>query len=528
MSRSIRAGVDSFVGGLQSAAHLWSPPRAPLDPHDGAHPVPPLLKRSLEEIRDVVNESTLFSFSDLPAHIDAIANIGGIIDDRKYLLEKVLTLMARLGTNSEFGLRLQQIVINILYKDLPHPPASYLALPSPSHLVANANQSEGAMRPLPVNYAHRSADGSYYNPLMPSIGMAGSPYARSVPSQRCLSHAALPPPDLVFDTLLKRDKFVEHPGGISSLFFAFADIIIHNVFNTDPTVKGWTMNQASSYLDLSPLYGSSQEAVNSVRKNDGTGRLLEDVFADPRLLSMPPAVGALLIIFNRNHNYVAEKILSINENGNLKNPPPADPPARVAQDEEIFQRARLVNTGYFVQVILRDYVGAILGLARDGSPWRLDPLMSTRDPDHEVSPRGQGNVVSVEFNLLYRWHATISEEDVRWTKNHFAESMPGVDTRTVSVRDFVTNAVRALDPGGDVTQWTFGGLSRDSGRFRDADLARILQNATAAPASAFKARGTPEVLRIIEILSIEQGRKWGVCTVRSPFVVLTVSLTLQS
>lgn len=76
---------------------------------------------------------------------------------------------------------------------------------------------------------------------------------------------------------------------------------------------------------------------------------------------------------------MAEKILSINENGNLKNPPPVDPPARVAQDEEIFQRARLVNTGFFVQVILRDYVGAILGLARDGSPWRLDPLMVNRE-----------------------------------------------------------------------------------------------------------------------------------------------------
>lgn len=72
-------------------------------------------------------------------------------------------------------------------------------------------------------------------------------------------------------------------------------------------------------------------------------------------------------------------------------------------------------------------------------------------------------------------------------------------------------------------------LSRDgSGRFRDADLAKILQNATEAPASAFKARGTPEVLRIIEILSIEQGRKWGVCTVRIPYVVLSVSLTLLS
>ena len=190
---------------------------------------------------------------------------------------------------------------HLVYKDLPHPPASYLALP-PSHLVANVNQSEGATQPWPVNYAHRSADGSHYNPLMPSIGMAGSPYARSVPSQRCLSHAALPPPDLVFDVLLKRDKFVEHPGGISSLFFAFADIIIHNVFKTDPTVKGWTTNQASSYLDLSPLYGSSREAVNSVRRNDGTGRLHEDVFADSRLRNMPPAVGVLLVIFNRNHN----------------------------------------------------------------------------------------------------------------------------------------------------------------------------------------------------------------------------------
>lgn len=34
-----------------------------------------------------------------------------------------------------------------------------------------------------------------------------------------------------------------------------------------------------------------------------------------------------------------------------------------------------------MQVILRDYVGAILGLARDGSPWRLDPLMVNQEDD---------------------------------------------------------------------------------------------------------------------------------------------------
>ena len=65
----------------------------------------------------------------------------------------------------------------------------------------------------------------------------------------------------------------------------------------------------------------------------------------------------------------------------MKNPPPTDSNARDAQDEEIFQRTRLVNTGLFMQVILRDYVGAILGLARDGSSWRLDPLMVNRKDD---------------------------------------------------------------------------------------------------------------------------------------------------
>jgi hypothetical protein len=61
---SLRAGVDSVVGGLQSAAHLWSASRAPLDP-DGGHPVPSLLSRSLEEIRNVIDEGPPFSPSDL-------------------------------------------------------------------------------------------------------------------------------------------------------------------------------------------------------------------------------------------------------------------------------------------------------------------------------------------------------------------------------------------------------------------------------------------------------------------------------
>jgi len=46
----------------------------------------------------------------------------------------------------------------------------------------------------------------------------------------------------------------------------------------------------------------------------------------------------------------------------------------MAQDDEIFHRSRLVNCGLFMQIILGDYVGAILGLVRDGLTWRLNPL----------------------------------------------------------------------------------------------------------------------------------------------------------
>lgn len=52
----------------------------------------------------------------------------------------------------------------------------------------------------------------------------------------------------------------------------------------------------------------------------------------------------------------------------------ADTTRLQAQDEEIFQRARLVNSAFFIQVIFGDYVGAILGLTRDGHEWRLNPL----------------------------------------------------------------------------------------------------------------------------------------------------------
>ena len=112
------------------------------------------------------------------------------------------------------------------------------------------------------------------------------------------------------------------------------------------------MNDTSSYLDLSPLYGHNQAAQDTVRqKSLGRGLLYPDTFAEERLLFLPPAASALLVVFSRNHNYIADTLLKINEKKSWSDPPPDDATLRAKQDEEIFQTARLVNGGHFMAMI---------------------------------------------------------------------------------------------------------------------------------------------------------------------------------
>jgi hypothetical protein len=59
--------------------------------------------------------------------------------------------------------------------------------------------------------------------------------------------------------------------------------------------------------------------------------------------------------------YIAQKLLNINENGTFVFPPLQDEKARLVQDDEIFNRARLVNCGFFLQIIL----GGIIVSFRD-------------------------------------------------------------------------------------------------------------------------------------------------------------------
>ncbi|KAJ7281406.1 linoleate diol synthase [Mycena rebaudengoi] len=429
----------------------------------------------------VADTSTLAAIVDTIRHKDAI-------DDRALGLEHGLTFISRLP-DGNLATTLQNKTVELLYNDLSHP-----------HSTNIGN-----------SYAWRSADGSCNNVNMPDMGKAGTPYARSVQQTHPLPKHELPDAGLVFDTLLKRDGFVKHPAGLSSMMFSFAALVIHSVFRTSHTDVN--INETSSYVDLSPLYGHNQEAQDKVRAKDGRGELYPDVFAEDRLLLLPPAVCAILVLFSRNHNYIARRLFDINERGTYQDPKTLSGAQLLAQDEELFQTARLVNCGWFGSVVFSDYFSSILGLVRDGSSWSLNPFGEIRSPDHSVFDRGQGNVCSVEFNCLYRWHATTSQEDEKWVGDVFEKIFDGKAPEDVTPADFKAAAykVQAMQP--DITHWTFGQLERQpNGTFKDEDLANILHNATEHPAAAFRARGTPASMRLHEMMGIEQNRRWGVCS----------------
>jgi hypothetical protein len=61
-------------------------------------------------------------------------------------------------------------------------------------------------------------------------------------------------------------------------------------------------NETAPYLDLSMLYGVNDSETDAIRVKDGRGMLSPDCFFDNRVILLPPAVSALLILWNRNHN----------------------------------------------------------------------------------------------------------------------------------------------------------------------------------------------------------------------------------
>lgn len=299
-----------------------------------------------------------------------------------------------------------------------------------------------------------------------------------------------------------------------------------DIFRTDERDHNKLKN--SSYLDLSPLYGSSDDpnsdACAAKVRTFEDGMLKPDTFSEIRVYGLPPGVAVLLICFNRFHNYVASQLKEINEGGRFTpSQRLSDEDARKKVDEDLFQTARLITCGLYVNIILHDYVRTILNLQTVDTPWTLDPRSDCDNifDEHGV-PSGIGNQVSVEFNLVYRWHSTISERDAEWIEKKYGEIFKGDDKECDDIysvlndpKDYFNKikdwhaSIKACNP----EERKITGLERNNqGKFDDERLVTILTESTEDIAGAFGPKNVPQVMRLIEIMGIEQARGWHVCT----------------
>ncbi|KAJ6007045.1 hypothetical protein N7522_005396 [Penicillium canescens] len=423
------------------------------------------------------------------AEVAKSAITGEAVNDRDYIMERVIQLAAGLPSTSRNGKELTNTFLNQLWGDLEHPPISYLGRDA----------------------AYRKADGSGNNTFWPQIGAANTPYARSV-RPKTMQPAALPEPEALFDSLLARKEFKEHPNKISSVLFYLASIIIHDLFQTDP--RDQTKSLCSSYLDLAPLYGNNQTEQNAVRTFKD-GKLKPDCFSTKRILGFPPGVGVLLIMFNRFHNSVATQLAAINEGGRFTKPDVSNTQALATWENDLFQTARLVTCGLYVNIILKDYVRTILNVNRTDSVWSLDPRADIKDSLlGEAASQATGNQTSAEFNLVYRWHSCVSARDQKWSEDLYKELFQGQDTTKISLQQF-TGGLRQWESKlpADPQERPFAGMKRQAnGLFDDNDLVKIFQESVEDPAGAFGSLNVPEVFRSIEVLGIKQARSWNLAT----------------
>ncbi len=505
-------------------------------------------------------------------------------------------------------------------------------------------------------FQYRQVDGKFNNVLIPHLGQAGAPYAKTVPST---THplGALPDPGDLFDRLMARQEGGRNSqSGLSAMLIYHATIIIHDIFRTNDKDKN--ISDSSSYLDLSPLYGYTTEMQKKVRDDKfKLGLLKPDTFAEDRLLRQPPGVCIYLVMYNRYHNYAASQLRRINENGRFSVPdkfqgtkleaiarrysnrseseqfindckqynkawkaykarePPLEKDkgtlakelqqiekddslngeqqkVKVAEmvekrkkealksfkatqeyatfkkyektledyvtqenlkpqysqqpgsnrqkfeedrqkfeagydaawdklDDDLFNTARLITCGLYIQISIHDYLRALMGFHQYNTNFTLDPRL---DIDHRSVSRGIGNQVTVEFNLLYRFHCAITQKDEKYTEDFMIQKLGLTQPKHVPLPEFIGAMAKAAGytkSSPEPCDITFGlehddkvNFQRDpvTGLFDDQKMIDALTSAMDDPISNFGPRNIPQCLKSVEIMGIMQARKWEVGT----------------
>lgn len=244
-------------------------------------------------------------------------------------------------------------------------------------------------------------------------GDATTTYTRLLPRKKIPN---LPPVDRVLDLFRRNGRFVPETNRNSSVVFPYyAQWFSHQFFNTNPTQSPNTNCLVG--FNLSQLYGTP-ETEHRLRAGAGglmrtctvkgdeypplvdnpwPGVLLgEQTFDIPiPLLNLLPGVIAIHTVMLRNHNRNARAIAQRHPNFG---------------DEELFQKAKLISIAQVMKVTMEDYVNN--HILSTNVRIRFRPTLLRSSLWRMLKPKDfvPVNCISIEFNVLYRWHQLIPDE----------------------------------------------------------------------------------------------------------------------
>lgn len=287
--------------------------------------------------------------------------------------------------------------IRAITKRLAQPPVIFFT--PTGTLTSFEEYNARALEYVPANEAknikHRSYDGYGNNRENLWLGQGKRGYGLHMHQSDKKTVFKSKPVDILTDLAIRK-TFQPAPHDVNALVPFFALLVIHEFFRSDSgrgkesEVDRNYINLHSSYLDLQCLYGYSEELNKTVRTFTD-GKLIADKIADNRLERLF-ITKSLVVLFNREHNKICDEIKKRY-------------PERCQTDEDTFQLARLINCGVFINCIKREYTTAIAGIVpKNGGTGAF--LEGCTGPKYKDA---KGFHCTMEFNLMYRFHATIPD-----------------------------------------------------------------------------------------------------------------------
>ena len=326
--------------------------------------------------------------------------------------------------------------------------------------------------PDPRHRTQRTADGSWNDLTAPAMGMVGTRFGRNVPLdavRRATDEEVLrPSPREVSRRLMTRERF-DPAEGANSLVAAWLQFMIHDWFSHGPSPQddpwiveladddSWpgrpmpilrtmddptradggtsaprsSINVLTHWWDGSSIYGDDQEATRGRRSHtDGKLQVLEDgSLPRPTDPAKDPAMvpgfwlgmGLLTTLFTLEHNAICDRIKATH--------PTWD-------DEQLFQRARLVNAALLAKIHTVEWTPAVIshpttvtalranwfGLAGERMARWFGRISGSEIisgiPGANADHYGVPFAITEEFAAVYRMHPLLRDD---WTLRALAD-----------------------------------------------------------------------------------------------------------